>query len=42
MLETPMYPLVLAHILSSDNPCGADNQQERLPKYGFIKRQRNF
>ena len=32
MLETPVYPLVLASGFkrSSDNPCGADNQQERL------------
>jgi hypothetical protein len=29
MLETPMYPLVLA-IFSSNNPRGADNQQERF------------
>jgi hypothetical protein len=31
MLETPVYPLVLAQgLMSSDNPGGADNQQERL------------
>ena len=32
MLETPVYPLVLApgYKGSSNNPCGADNQQERL------------
>ena len=30
MLETPLYPLVLAIFKgSSDNPQGADNQQER-------------
>ena len=30
MLETPVYPLVLViHKDSSDNPQGADNQQER-------------
>ena len=31
MLETPLYPLVLAIFIdSSDNPQGADNQQERF------------
>jgi len=30
MLETPVYPVVLVHvIMGSENPSGADNQQER-------------
>jgi hypothetical protein len=30
MLETPVYPVVLDHItMISENPSGADNQQER-------------
>ena len=30
MLETPVYPTVLVHSVGSDNPIGADNQQERF------------
>jgi hypothetical protein len=30
MLETPVYPVVLDHVkMISENPSGADNQQER-------------
>jgi len=38
MLETPVYPLVLApgNMWGSDNPCGADNQQERFLKMSVL------
>jgi hypothetical protein len=30
MLENPVYPVVLDHVkMISENPSGADNQQER-------------
>ncbi len=37
MLETPMYPVVLAR-KSSENPSGADNQQETSPMAGAPQR----
>jgi hypothetical protein len=36
MLETPSNPQVLAASCGSENPWGADNQQERLVKIGWI------
>lgn len=36
MLESPLNPQVLAASCGSDNPRGADNQQERLVKIGWI------
>jgi hypothetical protein len=32
MLEHPVNPRVLPELLGSDNPWGADNQQERLAR----------
>ena len=44
MLETPMYPMVLSTLFNmriSNNPIGADNQQERF-KCMFENPQRSY
>jgi hypothetical protein len=52
LLEHPEYPAVLVHVtgrsqtecMSSDNPIGADNQQERLDDYlaGYVDGEGSF